>query len=137
MSNKHTLKDYFTAISSGDDYQAYYADDIVWQLPGSHPYGAEHRGLADVRHMLERSNRELVNISSMTFEFHEMIEEGNKIAVRMTQVYNTVDGDQRYSNEYLDIFEFRDGKIVRITASFDTYRMDQLGLYNTVNSVEV
>ena len=103
----------------------------------SHPYGAEHRGLADVRHMLERANRELVNISSMTFEFHEMIEEGNKIAVRMTQVYNTVDGDQRYSNEYLEIFEFREGKIVRITASFDTYRMYQLGLYNAVDPVEV
>ena len=137
MSNKHTLRDYFTAIGSGGNYQAYYTDDIVWQLPGSHPYGAEHRGLADVRHMLERADREMVNISSMSFEFHEMIEEGDKIAVRMTQAYSTVDSGQRYSNEYLDIFEFRDGKIVRITASFDTYRMYRLGLYDVVNAVEV
>ena len=136
MSNKNILQDYFTAIGSGDDYQAYYANDIVWQLPHSHPYGAEHRGLADVRHMLARANNELVHISSMTFDFHEMIEQGNKIAVRMTQVYKTVDSDQRYSNEYLDIFEFRNDKIVRITASFDTYRMHQMGLYNALNPVE-
>ena len=48
MSNKHTLRDYFTAIGSGDDYQAYYADDIDWQLPRSHPYGAEHANLLNL-----------------------------------------------------------------------------------------
>ena len=136
MSNKNTLHEYFSCIGAGDDYQAYYADDIVWRLPKSHPYGAEHRGLDAVRRMLNWANEEMVNIRSLKSEIHDMIEEGERIAVRMTQSYDSADGTQKYCNEYIDIFEFKNGRISGITAAFDTHAMYRLGLYNATIPAE-
>jgi ketosteroid isomerase-like protein len=137
MSNKSTLRNYFSSFGTNGDYQAYYADDIVWRLPQSHPYGAEHRGLASVRHMLARANNELLSLQSMTCDIQDMIEEGERIAVRMTQSYSTANGEQKYTNEHIDIFEFRDGKIVAVTAALDTHHMYQLGLYNAASTAAV
>ena len=65
-----------------------------------------------------------------------MIEEGERIAVRMTQSYDSAEGNQKYCSEYIDIFEFTDGKISGVTAAFDTHAMYRLGLYNATIPAE-
>ena len=40
-----------------------------------------------------KANEEMVNIRSLKSEIHDMIEEGERIAVRMTQSYDSSDGN--------------------------------------------
>jgi ketosteroid isomerase-like protein len=59
------------------------------------------------------------------FEILDMVAEGDKVAVEATSEGKHVSG-ATYSNEYHFLFEFRDGKLVRLKEYMDTERVTDI-----------
>jgi ketosteroid isomerase-like protein len=57
--------------------------------------------------------------NGLKFIVHDMVAEGNKVAVEAESEGEHISG-QSYSNEYHFLFEFRDGKLVKLKEYMDT-----------------
>lgn len=57
--------------------------------------------------------------SGLSFTVHDMVAEGNKVAVEAQSEGEHVSG-QTYSNQYHFLFEFRDGLLVKLKEYMDT-----------------
>jgi ketosteroid isomerase-like protein len=61
----------------------------------------------------------------ISFTVLDMIAEGSKVAVEATSEGKHISG-QVYSNEYHFLFEFRDGKLLRLKEYMDTERVTDI-----------
>ena len=120
-TNKALVTRFFEAMNSGDvDFIVdAYAEDGCLQTMGSTlisgtfskaQIAASAGGIFDVFPQ------------GLTFTLKHMVAEGDKVAVEAESEGEHVSG-QTYSNEYHFLFEFRDGKLLRLKEYMDTERV--------------
>jgi ketosteroid isomerase-like protein len=123
-SNKATVKKFFAAMNAGDvDFIVdAYAHDGRLQTMGNtlisgvfsrEEVAASAGGIFDVFP------------KGISFEILSMIGDGSKVAVEATSQGEHVSG-QNYSNEYHFLFEFKDGKLLRLKEYMDTERVTDI-----------
>ena len=116
--NKATVEKFFTALNKGDveSVVATYADDGCVQTMGntliSGVFGKEH---------IANSAGSVFEVfpQGLRFDIQAMTAEGDRVAVEATSEGEHISG-QTYTNEYHFLFEFRDGKLLRLKEYMDT-----------------
>ena len=120
-SNKALVTTFFDALNRGDVahiVDAYAADGCVQTMGNTLISGVFSRDqiAASAGGIFE------VFPEGLTFTATGMIAEGDKVAVEATSEGQHVSG-QIYSNDYHFLFEFRDGKLLRLKEYMDTERV--------------
>jgi steroid delta-isomerase-like uncharacterized protein len=109
-------------------------DELVAPDIFDHGAVAEHRhGIAGFKHVMEWVR---TFSSDVHYDIDDIIAEGDKVAVRMTQsgthtgtVRDMSPTGRRFSVDYVHWFRFADGKVVELWAVRDDLtRLQQLGL---------
>jgi uncharacterized protein len=117
-NNKETVVTFFAALNDGDVASVVdtYTEDGCVQTMGttliSGVFGKEHiaQSAGGVFEVFPKGLR---------FEIQTMTAEGERVAVEATSEGEHISG-QTYSNEYHFLFEFRDGKLLRLKEYMDT-----------------
>jgi ketosteroid isomerase-like protein len=120
-ANKAIVTRFFEALNKGDvDFivDAYAADGCVQTMGGTLISGvfSKEQIAASAGGIFE------VFPEGLTFTLLGMIAEGNKVAVEATSEGKHVSG-QIYCNEYHFLFEFQDGKLLKLKEYMDTERV--------------
>ncbi len=122
MSNaakhKATVKKFFDALNAGDvdTVVATYDDEGCVQTMGSTLIS----GVFSKQHIAETAGGIFdVFPDGLRFDIQAMTAEGDRVAVEATSEGEHVSG-QTYSNEYHFLFEFRDGKLLKLKEYMDT-----------------
>lgn len=117
-SNKATVTRFFEALNAGDvdAIVAAYAEDGCVQTMGDTLIS----GVFD-RDQIARSAAGIFDVFPEGLRFHVqgMVAEGDKVAVEATSEGEHISG-QTYSNDYHFLFEFRDGKLLKLKEFMDT-----------------
>ena len=116
--NKAIVEKFFTALNNGDvaSVVTTYADDGCVQTMGntliSGVFGKEH---------IAHSAGSVFEVfpQGLRFDIQAMTAEGDRVAVEATSEGEHISG-QTYTNEYHFLFEFRDGKLLRLKEYMDT-----------------
>ena len=120
-ANKATVRKFFDAMNSGDvDFIVdTYAEDGCLQTMG----GTLISGTFP-KEQIQVSAGSIFEVfpKGLKFKLLDMVAEGDKVAVEATSEGEHVSG-QTYSNEYHFLFEFREGKLVRLKEYMDTERV--------------
>lgn len=119
--NKSFVTDFFAAMNAGDaDAIANsYADDGCVQTMGNTLISGVFN-----KEQITRSAGAIFDVfpQGLSFKILSMVAEGDKVAVEATSEGEHISG-QIYSNEYHFLFEFRDGKLLRLKEYMDTERV--------------
>jgi ketosteroid isomerase-like protein len=117
-SNKATVTRFFDALNKGDvdTIVNTYAQDGCVQTMG----GTLISGIFS-REQVAASAGSIFDVfpAGLTFTVLDQVAEGNKVAVEATSSGEHISG-QTYSNEYHFLFEFRDGKLLKLKEYMDT-----------------
>ena len=117
-SNKATVTRFFDALNKGDVNTIVntYAQDGCVQTMG----GTLISGIFS-REQVAGSAGGIFDVfpAGLTFTVLDQVAEGNKVAVEATSNGEHISG-QTYSNEYHFLFEFRDGKLLKLKEYMDT-----------------
>ena len=117
-SNKATVTRFFEALNKGDvdTIVNTYAQDGCLQTMG----GTLISGIFS-REQVADSAGSIFDVfpTGLTFTVLDQVAEGNKVAVEATSNGEHISG-QTYSNEYHFLFEFRDGKLLKLKEYMDT-----------------
>jgi ketosteroid isomerase-like protein len=117
-SNKATVTRFFDALNRGDvdTIVNTYAQDGCVQTMG----GTLISGIFS-REQVAASAGSIFDVfpAGLTFTVLDQVAEGNKVAVEATSNGEHISG-QTYSNEYHFLFEFRDGKLLKLKEYMDT-----------------
>jgi ketosteroid isomerase-like protein len=117
-SNKATVTHFFEALNKGDvdTIVNTYAQDGCVQTMG----GTLISGIFS-REQVAASAGSIFDVfpAGLTFKVLDQVAEGNKVAVEATSNGEHISG-QTYSNEYHFLFEFRDGKLLKLKEYMDT-----------------
>jgi ketosteroid isomerase-like protein len=117
-SNKATVTRFFDALNKGDvdTIVNTYAQDGCVQTMG----GTLISGIFS-REQVADSAGSIFDVfpAGLTFTVLDQVAEGNKVAVEATSNGEHISG-QTYSNEYHFLFEFRDGKLLKLKEYMDT-----------------
>jgi ketosteroid isomerase-like protein len=117
-SNKATVTRFFDALNKGDvdTIVNTYAQDGCLQTMG----GTLISGIFS-REQVADSAGSIFDVfpTGLTFTVLDQVAEGNKVAVEATSNGEHISG-QTYSNEYHFLFEFRDGKLLKLKEYMDT-----------------
>ena len=117
-SNKATVTRFFDALNKGDvdTIVNTYAQDGCVQTMG----GTLISGIFS-REQVAGSAGGIFDVfpAGLTFTVLDQVAEGNKVAVEATSNGEHISG-QTYSNEYHFLFEFRDGKLLKLKEYMDT-----------------
>ena len=120
-ANKAFVTDFFAAMNAGDaDAIANsYADDGCVQTMGNTLISGVFN-----KEQITRSAGAIFDVfpQGLSFTIVGMVAEGDKGAVEATSEGEHISG-QIYSNEYHFLFEFRDGKLLRLKEYMDTERV--------------
>lgn len=122
--NKAAVRSFFAAMNAGDGEaiaDAYAEDGEVWTMG---------RTLISGRYGREQIRAAAGSIfeafpQGIRFELLDMVAEGDKVAVEATSHGLHVSG-QVYTNEYHFLFEFRDGRLLRLKEYMDTERVTDI-----------
>jgi len=120
-SNKAIVTRFFDALNRGDVdaiVDAYAADGCVQTMGNTLISGIFNK------EQIAASAGGIFDVfpEGLTFTPLAMIAEGNKVAVEATSEGKHVSG-QVYSNEYHFLFEFQDGKLLKLKEYMDTERV--------------
>lgn len=120
-SNKAIVTRFFDALNRGDVdaiVDAYAADGCVQTMGNTLISGIFNK------EQIAASAGGIFDVfpEGLTFTLLAMVAEGNKVAVEATSEGMHVSG-QVYRNEYHFLFEFRDGKLVKLKEYMDTERV--------------
>lgn len=123
-SNKPIVARFFEAMNRGDVASIVdaYADDACLQTMGNTLISGTF-----TKDQITRSASGIFEVfpEGIRFEILDMVAEGDKVAVEATSEGKHVSG-ATYSNEYHFLFEFRDGKLVRLKEYMDTERVTDI-----------
>ena len=115
---KTIVRDFFTALNAGDVDAIVntYAEDGCVQTMGSTLISGTFS-----RPEIAASAGAIFDVfpEGLKFEILDMVAEGEKVAVEAVSEGEHVSG-QTYANEYHFLFEFRDGKLLRLKEYMDT-----------------
>ena len=115
---KTIVRDFFAALNAGDvdAIVSAYADDGCVQTMGSTLISGTFS-----KPEIAASAGAIFEVfpEGLKFEIRDMVAEGEKVAVEAVSEGEHVSG-QTYSNEYHFLFEFRDGKLLRLKEYMDT-----------------
>ncbi len=115
---KTIVRDFFAALNSGDVDAIVnaYADDGCVQTMGSTLISGTFS-----KQEIAASAGAIFEVfpEGLKFEICDMVAEGEKVAVEAVSEGEHVSG-QTYSNEYHFLFEFRDGKLLKLKEYMDT-----------------
>ena len=122
--NKGAVRRFFAAMNDGDVpaiVDAYAEDGEVWTMGRTLISGRFSRDQirAAAGGIFEAFPR------GIRFEVQGMIAEGDKVAVEATSHGLHASGNV-YTNEYHFLFEFRDGRLVRLKEYMDTERVTDI-----------
>lgn len=119
--NKAIVTRFFEAMNSGDvDFIVdSYAEDGCLQTMGGTLISGTY-----TKEQVTASAGSIFEVFPQGLEFiaNSMIAEGDKVAVEAVSTGQHVSG-QTYSNEYHFLFEFRDGKLLKLKEYMDTERV--------------
>jgi ketosteroid isomerase-like protein len=107
---KHLLREIAAAISSGAPYRIsdWFTEDFRLHEPGRPALPVGHEG---ARQMLEGGRQRAAGLKTpMNVEALDMIEEGDRVAVRW-QVTATYDDGKPYERSIMSIYRFENGRI--------------------------
>jgi uncharacterized protein len=93
--------------------------EVEWYVPDVLPYGGTFHGVEQVRDYLESLSR---FVERGTLDTLRMIDAGDHVVVLGHWSSRTAQGEA-FDSRFADIFEVRDGKIVRLDSHFDTARI--------------
>lgn len=117
-ANKATVSSFFNALNAGDTQAIVdaYADEGCVETKGSTLIS----GIFD-KEQIAASAGAIFEVfpQGLSFEITGMVAEGDKVAVEALSEGEHISG-QIYSNEYHFLFEFRDGKLLRLKEYMDT-----------------
>jgi uncharacterized protein len=121
QDNKDIVTQFFDALNRGDaDFivDTYSADGCVQTMGNTLISGVFSREkiAASVASIFD------VFPQGLKFTALDMVAEGDKVAVEATSEGKHISG-QIYANEYHFLFEFRDGKLLRLKEYMDTERV--------------
>ena len=120
-SNKAIVTRFFDAMNRGDvDFiVATYAADGCLQTMGRTLISGTYS-----REQIATFAGQIFEVfpEGLTFRAQSMVGEGDKVAVEATSEGRHISG-QTYTNEYHFLFEFRNGKLLRLKEYMDTERM--------------
>ena len=115
---KTIVRDFFAALNAGDVDAIVnaYADDGCVQTMGSTLISGTFS-----KPEIAASAGAIFEVfpQGLKFEILDMVAEGEKVAVEAVSEGEHVSG-QTYSNEYHFLFEFRDGKLLKLKEYMDT-----------------
>jgi ketosteroid isomerase-like protein len=115
---KIIVRDFFAALNAGDVDAIVnaYADDGCVQTMGSTLISGTFS-----KPEIAASAGAIFEVfpEGLKFEIRDMVAEGEKVAVEAVSEGEHVSG-QTYSNEYHFLFEFRDGKLLKLKEYMDT-----------------
>ena len=118
QDNKATVSEFFAALNAGDTaaiVNAYADDGCVETMGGTLISGVFSKAqIADSAGAIFE-----VFPQGLKFTIKDMIAEGNKVAVEASSEGEHVSG-LTYSNDYHFLFEFGDGKLLRLKEYMDT-----------------
>ncbi|MEZ5571816.1 MAG: nuclear transport factor 2 family protein [Halioglobus sp.] len=123
-TNKATVARFFDALNRGDVaaiVDAYAADGCVQTMGNTLISGTFSR------EQIAASAGGIFDVfpEGLTFRVVDMVAEADKVAVEATSEGKHISG-QIYSNDYHFLFEFRDGKLLRLKEYMDTERVTQV-----------
>lgn len=117
-ANKDTVTRFFDALNEGDTRTIVnaYADDGCVETKGTTLISGVFN-----KEQIAASAGAIFEVfpKGLSFEITGMVAEGEKVAVEATSRGEHISG-QIYSNEYHFLFEFRDGKLLRLKEYMDT-----------------
>lgn len=116
--NKALVREFFDALNAGDAsaIASSYADDGCVQTMG----GTLISGVFN-KAQITQSAGAIFDFfpNGLRFEILDMVAEGDKVAAEATSEGDHISG-KTYSNEYHFLFEFREGKLLRLKEYMDT-----------------
>jgi ketosteroid isomerase-like protein len=120
-SNKAIVTRFFDALNRGDVHaivDAYATDGCVQTMGATLISGIFNK------EQIAASAGGIFDVfpEGLTFTLIDMIAEGNKVAVEATSEGKHISG-QVYRNEYHFLFEFQDGKLLKLKEYMDTERV--------------
>ena len=117
-ANKDTVTRFFDALNAGDTRAIVdaYADDGCVETKGTTLISGVFN-----KEQIAASAGAIFEVfpKGLSFEITGLVAEGEKVAVEATSRGEHISG-QIYSNEYHFLFEFRDGKLLRLKEYMDT-----------------
>ncbi|MEH6581523.1 MAG: nuclear transport factor 2 family protein [Halioglobus sp.] len=117
-SNKAIVTEFFEALNAGniDAVFGAYAEDGHLQTMGNTLISGQFD-----RDQIAASVGGIFDVfpKGLKFTVQDMVAEGNKVAVEAESEGEHISG-QTYSNEYHFLFEFRDGRLVKLKEYMDT-----------------
>jgi ketosteroid isomerase-like protein len=117
----HELIEEFIAARNARDREriaALLTDDVEWVLPRSHERESP-TGPDAVDALAGGLTGTVFDLATIKREVKRITAEGDVVAVEQTMSGTTLDGKD-YSNEYVWIYELREGRIARIFEHMDT-----------------
>jgi ketosteroid isomerase-like protein len=107
------------------------AEDAVWHLPPT----AEIPGLEDPRvvrgrddiHAIQMRADEIYDVPTMQVEIRNLLADGDWVVLQYLLRCRATNGND-YEQEYVFLFEIRDGRITTIWDYYDTLQVTQLVL---------
>lgn len=99
-------------------FHAYLADDAIYHLTGSHRFAGQYKGREALIGLLGgvASN---FDEHGIRYEVDRVLEIGDTVVATFMGLGKLANGGD-YSNAYCAIWDFMDGKIVKITEYFDS-----------------
>ena len=132
-NNKAVVRRLIGEVYNEDDLDA--VDELVAPDVSNHPAVAEHQhGIDSFKHVM---NWVRTFSSDVHYDIDDILAEGDKVAVRMTQsgthtgsVRGIPPTGKRFSVDYVHWFRLADGKVAELWAVRDDLsRLEQLGLF--------
>lgn len=108
------------------------APDVVWTIHGSGPVAGTYRNQQD---FIEQASRPLTSrlATPVVPEVHNIFADGNTIIIRFDGTATTTSGAP-YRNQFVWIFEMKDGLVVNAEAFLDLFAYQEVVDNNTQRS---
>lgn len=117
---------FIEAINRGDAsaLRDLLAEDAEWTMPGNLPISGTYRGRDAIFTDFLARNMQGLEPGSVRIEVRSLVAEGSIASVEWLHTSRTAAG-QPYRNDYSNVFEVRDGRIVRVREYVDTQRVQE------------
>lgn len=110
MTHPHeaVVRDAFRTFEAGDTggFSALFTDDVVWHVPGTNRFAGRFDGIEAVRERLRRIDEAGVRFD---LDVHDVLA-NDEHAVALVSLHITNANGQRYDQQQVQVWHFRDGR---------------------------